>query len=158
MSNMLLVRCISERESVPGQIIVGKKYWIYTPSAWKDSDGDEYAEVYLDEAKEHKVGNMLTKHFEPVYRYLNCGGSLSSYVNTHIGFLLKDIITWCVRQPSGNSLADNVIMYIHDNHLDTNENMEKEFVVNSIPVREFIKRGMAEEYTKYMGYSLYCID
>ena len=39
---MLLVRCISERETIPGHLVVGKKYWIYTPSTWKDSDGDEY--------------------------------------------------------------------------------------------------------------------
>lgn len=158
MSNMLLVRCISKRETIPGQLVVGKKYWIYTPSTWKDSDGDEYAEIYLDEDREYKVGMMLTKHFEPIYRYLNYGGSLSSYVNDHIGFLLKDIIAWCIKQPSGNSLASNVIMYIHDNHLDTKENMEKEFAVRSTPVREFVKNGIAEEYMTYMGYSVYCIE
>lgn len=76
-----------------------------------------------------------------LYRYLNYGGSLSSYINSHIGFLLKDIIGWCVNEPSGNSLASNVIRYIHDNHLDVAENMEKEFVVNSIPFREFERSG-----------------
>ena len=65
---MLLVRCISERETIPGHLVVGKKYWIYTPSTWKDSDGDEYAEIYLDEDREYKVGMMLTKHFEPIYQ------------------------------------------------------------------------------------------
>lgn len=54
--------------------------------------------------------------------------------------------------------ASNVIRYIHDNHLDVSENMEKEFVVNSLPFREFAERGMEKEYEKYMGYSLYCID
>ena len=156
--SMRLVRCVSERKQVPCQLAVGKKYWIDDSTLWKDLDGDEYAQVYLDEDKQYKIGNMLTSHFKTIYRYLNFGGSLSSYVNTHIGFLLKDIIAWCVKQPSGNSLASNVIRYIHDNHLNTKENMEKEFVVNSIPVREFVKRGMGEEYIKYMGYSLYCIE
>lgn len=156
--SMRLVRCVSERKKMPGQIVVGKKYWIDDCTTWKDSDGDKYAQVYLDEDKQHRVGDMLTSHFETIYRYLNYGGSLSSYINSHIGFLLKDIIRWCVNEPSGNSLANNVIMYIHDNHLDITENMEKEFVVNSIPFREFAERGMKNEYEKYMGYSLYCID
>lgn len=156
--SMRLVRCISEREKMKGQIVVGKKYWIDESTSYKDSYGDEYAQVYLDEDKQHGVGNMPTSHFEAIYRYLNYGGSLSSYINSHIGFLLKDIIRWCVNEPSGNSLASNVIRYIHDNHLDVAENMEKEFVVNSIPFREFAKRGMESEYEEYMGYSLYCID
>lgn len=155
---MKLVKCIEERANFPGQISKGSRYWIDESSVWKDSDGDEYAQVYLDEDKQHWVGNMLTSHFEAIYRYLNYGGSLSSYINSHIGFLLKDIIGWCVNEPSGNSLASNVIRYIHDNHLDVAENMEKEFVVNSIPFREFARRGMESEYEKYMGYSLYCID
>lgn len=154
---MRLVRCISERKTMPGQLVVGKKYWIDDSTAWKDSDGDEYAQVYLDEAKENRVGDMLTSHFETIYRYLNYGASLSDYLNTHMGFLLKDIISWCLNNPN-HSLANNLVLYIHDNKLDTAENMEKEFVVNSVPFKEFAERGMQEEYTKYMGYSMYCID
>lgn len=158
MNKMRLVRCISERKSMPDQLVVGKKYWIDESTAWKDSDGDEYAQVYLDEDKQYRVGDMLTSHFETVYRYLNYGESLCNYVNSHIGFLLKDIIAWCVKQSICNSLADNLILYISDNHLDIAENMEKEFVVNSVSFREFAERGMEKEYGKYMGYSLYCID
>ena len=36
--------------------------------------------------------------------------------------------------------------------------MEKEFVINSIPFKEFKDRDEEKEYMKYMGYSLYCID
>ncbi len=154
---MRLVRCISERKTMPGQLIVGKKYWIDDSTAWKDSDGDEYAQIYLDEAKEHRVGDMLTSHFKTIYRYLNYGGSLSSYINTHTGFLLKDIISWCLNNQE-HQLSEKLILYIHDNKLDKKENMEKEFVVNSISFREFAERGMEEEYMKYMGYSMYCID
>ena len=154
---MRLVRCISERKTMPGQLVVGKKYWIDDSTAWKDSDGDEYAQVYLDEAKENRVGDMLTNHFETIYRYLNYGASLSTYLNTHTGFLLKDIISWCLNNPN-HSLACNLILYIHDNKIDTAENMEKEFVVNSVPFKEFVERGMEEEYMKYKGYSMYCID
>lgn len=154
---MELVRCISERKSMPEQITVGKKYWVDYSTAWRDHDGDEYARVYLDEAKKHRVGELMTSNFQIVYRYLNYGESLGNYVNSHIGFLLKDIIRWCLNNP-GHSLANNLIKYIHENKLNIEENMEKEFVVNSIPYKEFAERGMEEEYMKYMGYSMYCID
>lgn len=157
--SMRLVRCICERNQMPGQIVVGKKYWIDDSTTWEDSDGDEYAQVYLDEYKQHKVGNMLTSHFKTIYRYLNYGVSLSNYINSNIGFLLKDIIRWCVvNESSENPLASNLILYISDKHLDAAENMEKEFVVNSVSFREFVERGMEKEYEKYMGYSLYCMD
>lgn len=154
---MRLVRCISERKTMPQQLVLGKKYWIDDSTTWKDSDGDEYAQVYLDESKENLIGDMCTSHFETIYRYLNYGASLSTYVNTKTGFLLKDIIGWCLNNP-GHSLAKNLILYIHDNKLDISENMEKEFIVNSIPFKEFVERGKEEEYMKYMGYSMYCID
>ena len=154
---MELVRCINEREIIKGQLVVGKKYWIDNSTRYKDADGDEYAKVYLDEAKENYVGNMLTKHFEIVYRYLNYGSSLLGYVNTKTAFLLKDIIAWCLNNPD-HLLAEKLIFYIHDNKLDVPENMEKEFVVNSTPFREYAERGMEEAYMKYMGYSMYCIE
>ena len=154
---MRLVRCVSERKAIQSQLVVGKKYWIDDSTAWKDSDGNVYAQVYLDEARENLVGNMDTSYFVSIYRYLNYGGSLATYINTHTGFLLKDIISWCLNKP-GDSLANNLISYIHDNNLDVSENMEKEFVVNSVPFKEFVDRGMEEEYMKYMGYSMYCID
>ncbi len=68
---MRLVRCISERKVMPGQLVVGKKYWVDESTVWKDPDGDEYAQVYLDEAKEYRVGDMLTSHFELVGGYRN---------------------------------------------------------------------------------------
>ena len=61
---MNLVECVSERKSMPGQLKVGEKYWIDYSSSYKDSDGDEYATVYLDEAKQCRVGVMLTSHFK----------------------------------------------------------------------------------------------
>ena len=154
---MELVRCISERNINKGQLTVGKKYWMDVSTKYKDTDGDEYAQIYLDEDKTKYVGNMHTSHFEIVYRYLNYGDSLSNYINSHIGFLLKDIIGWCLNN-SNHSLAEHLILYIHDNKLDVPENMEKDFVVNSVPFKEFAERGMEEEYMKYMGYSMYCID
>lgn len=150
---MELVRCITERDSNKGQLVVGNIYWMDASTAYKDSDGDEYAKIYLDEAKTQYVGNLLTIHFEIVYRYLNYGASLSNYINTNVGFLLKDIIGWCLNN-SNHSLAEHLILYIHDNKLDIPENMEKEFVVNSKPFREFAEHGMEEEYMKYMGYSV----
>ena len=60
---------------------------------------------------------------------------------------MKDIISWRLNNPE-HSLADNLIRYIHENNLDINENMEKDFVVNSVPYKEFAERGMEEEYMK----------
>lgn len=61
---MTRARCISERKSIPDQIKVGNEYWIDESTAWKDHDGDEYAQVYLDKDKEHRVGDLLISHFE----------------------------------------------------------------------------------------------
>ena len=52
---MELVRCISERKTNKGQLTVGKKYWMDVSTKYKDSDGDEYAQIYLDEAKTQKI-------------------------------------------------------------------------------------------------------
>ena len=154
---MELVRCINERNTNKGQLMIGRKYWMDVSSKYKDIDGDEYAQIYLDEDRTKYVGNMLTSHFEIVQRCLNYGDSLSIYINSHIGFLLKDIIGWCLNNPN-HSLSEHLILYIRDNKLDVLENMEKDFVVNSVPFREFVERGMEEEYMRYMGCSMYCID
>lgn len=154
---MELVRCISERKSMPEQITVGKKYWIDYSTAWKDHDGDEYAQVYLDEAKEHRVGELMTSHFETVYRYLNYGESLTHYLNSHTGFLLKDIIRWCLNNKN-TTIAGNLMKYICDNQLDVEENMEKDFTVNYASYGESTERGMIAEYLMYHGYSMNCID
>ena len=100
---MELVRCISERKSMPEQITVGKKYWIDYSTAWKDHDGDEYAQVYLDEAKEHRVGELMTSHFETVYRYLNYGESLTHYVNSRL----------CLNWFSSKGFPKNTFELIH---------------------------------------------
>ena len=154
---MELVRCISERKSNPDQITIGKKYWIDYSTAWKDSDGDEYALVYLDEEKKHLVGKLKTSHFQIIYRYLNYGSSLGYYVNSHTSFLLKDIVSWCLRNQE-HLIANILLRYIRNNKLDVEENMEKVFEVNRIPYREFAKRGMTDEYKEYMGLFLCCID
>lgn len=161
-NTMRLVRCISKvvlvrGKIIPSQLVVGKKYWIDDSTIRKDYYGDEYAQVYLDEAGKNRVGDMRTSYFETIYRYLNYGVPLSTYINTHTGFLLKDIISWCLNNPH-HSLANHLIMYIHDNKLNTADNMEKEFVVNHVSAKEFAERGMIEKYMKYMGYSIQCVE
>ena len=42
--------------------------------------------------------------------------------------------------------------------LFTKENMGKEFIVNSHPYKSFAEKGMLDEYEKYLGYSMKCID
>ena len=61
---MKLVRCVSERKTNPSQIIVGNQYWIDENSIYKDSDNDEFVQVYLDESKQYPIGNMLISHFK----------------------------------------------------------------------------------------------
>ena len=65
---MKLVKCISERESLPKQIETGKTYYFDETSIYVDTDGDEYAKIYNDQYRKSFVGNMLTKHFcEPCF-------------------------------------------------------------------------------------------
>ena len=62
--NMMLVTCISERETNKGQITIGKKYMIDRLSIWIDRDGDAYGEVFGMDG--YRVGDMLLRHFMPV--------------------------------------------------------------------------------------------
>lgn len=63
---MKKVKCISIRETEPNQIKVGQNYFIDETSKYVESDGDEYATVYEDEAGTKVVANMLTSHFTEV--------------------------------------------------------------------------------------------
>lgn len=64
MNNMCLVRCIEERQTNTKQINKGELYWIDDSTRYRDSDGDEYGEIYLDEEKTRYIGNLRTSHFE----------------------------------------------------------------------------------------------
>lgn len=64
MSNMRLVRCIEGRQTNPEQISKGKLYWIDDNTRYKDADGNEYGEIYLDEEKTRYIGNLKTRHFK----------------------------------------------------------------------------------------------
>lgn len=64
MSNMRLVRCVEERQTNPEQISKGKLYWIDDNTRYRDFDGDEYGEIYLDEEKTRYIGNLKTRHFK----------------------------------------------------------------------------------------------
>lgn len=154
---MILAKCISEIKSEQNQTIINKKYWIDDNTVQKDVHGDRHADIYLDKNKEYFFGNMNLNHFQIVYNYLEYGSSLVTYINTNQGFMLKDIIKWCCNN-SNYQLAGKLIMYIHENHLDIDENLEKEFVVKSEPYKSFKERKMIDEYMKYLGYSLHCID
>lgn len=155
------VRCISERKTNPEQIKVGLIYFIDEDSIYTDNEGDTYADVYSDRSKEHLVGKLLKKHFVR-YQNLSCD-NLSYYINYHQGFLLRDIIDWCETHSHKRStidryqLAEKLLEYINDNGLNTEENMDKQYIVNHVPFNEFASRDKAEEYRKYLGYSMYCV-
>ena len=60
---MKIVKCVSERTRIKGQLEVGSYYWMDETTKYKDGDGDEYATIYFDENKIHKIGNLLCSHF-----------------------------------------------------------------------------------------------
>ena len=118
---------------------------------------DEYGNIYADEEKKNLIGTMNLSHFQEDYRSINHGVSLSCFENTKTSFMLKDIIGWCLKNVNSNALAENVINYIYDNGLDKPENQEKEYILNHVPLCEFVKRNQEAEYEKYGGYHLYCV-
>jgi len=64
---MKKVKCISERETRKGQLVVGGTYWIDESSAFVDVELDEYANIYADEAKTKFIGTLNTEHFSDSY-------------------------------------------------------------------------------------------
>lgn len=60
---MKIVKC-TERTSIKGQLEVGCYYWMDETTKHKDTDGDEYAMIYYDKIKAHKIGYLLCGHFE----------------------------------------------------------------------------------------------
>lgn len=71
---MKLVRCIEEKTKFPGQISMGTRYWMDEDSIWKDSDGDEYATVYIYHipSEKYKLGQFKTSHFEIEHSCKQC--------------------------------------------------------------------------------------
>ena len=63
---MMLVECISERETMPGQITVGEKYWIDRDSIFIDQDGDAYGTVYST-SESKRIGVLKLSHFKSVH-------------------------------------------------------------------------------------------
>lgn len=59
--SILPVRCISIRDTVPEQVVVGQQYSIDRLSIWIDADGDAYGVVY--DRIGNRVGEMQLKHF-----------------------------------------------------------------------------------------------
>lgn len=157
MSIMCLVRCIEERETNPMQLTKGKLYWIDDSTRYKDGDGTEYVQVYLDEEKTKYVGNLSKSHFKNVYRYLRYGLSLFGSDCADTGHLLEDIIYYCVHNTNCVD-ANAVLRYIQDNKLDTAENWHKEYIVKHVPFKEFEKSGKGADYQQYFGYYLYCVS
>lgn len=154
-----LVKCISIREDFPEQIKIGKKYWIDPASLWTDGDGDEWIKVYssLDNKEKNFIAQMKLEHFQTIYPILHyC--SLEGFVNTHTEFPLIYIIDWCKNNIPYHQLARKLLEYIKDKDLNTEENLLKDYVVNSIPFKEFEKAGNLDEYQKYLGYDLYCVE
>lgn len=154
---MELVKCVSTRSNCLGQLVIGKKYWIDNKSKYADEDGDTYVEVYADEDKKQFIGRLLMGHFMPVKMPLKHGASLLHYVNTRIGFMLCDIVTWCKNNPE-HALSTSIMRYINDNNLDAPENQYSDFIVNHVPFTAYHERGKADDYSRYMGYYLYCVE
>lgn len=152
---MQLVRCKSIRETNPIQIQKGKLYWLDEASLDVDNDGDEFAVIYADVEGTQYVGVLNTKHFIKDYQYVKLGMSLNAFVNNEEeGVLLEDILGWCEKQPAGNTLASNVLKYIKDKGIDTEENRHKEYFIKSMPIAAFEHTDKPSDYVAYMGYSV----
>lgn len=61
---MIIVECISIRESMPDQIKVGTKYKLDPATIEGDSDGDWYGTIY--DMNVCKIGQLMLKHFKSV--------------------------------------------------------------------------------------------
>lgn len=83
--------------------------------------------------------------------------NIESTIDTKREVALKDIINWCSSHPT-HQAAEKLMLIITDEKLNTDENMEKMFIINHIPFEEFLKAGKAYGYLKYLGYSLYCVS
>lgn len=62
---MLLVKCISIRESNPKQIQINKSYYIDTTTLHSDLDGEWYGKIYSkkDNDNYYYIGNLSLRHF-----------------------------------------------------------------------------------------------
>lgn len=71
---MKIVKCINERLTHPGQIMIGNQYWMDENSIWKDSDGNEYAAFYSSHIpiEMYKIGYLKTSHFEILHDCTQC--------------------------------------------------------------------------------------
>ena len=110
---MTRARCISERKLMPNQIKVGNEYWIDESTAWKDHDGDEYAQVYLDKDKEHRVGGLLTSHFE----------TLESNSNNYYEVNKMVKVTKCINVYSDMNTFDDFCIIVSDNVFEKAEDI-----------------------------------
>lgn len=151
---MECVRCIERRETMPNQLEEGKLYWLDEDSKYIDPDGDTYATIYRDAEATKEIGVLHIKHFRTDYKQIKYGLSLNAYLNTNQGILLEDIIDCCVKNAINDSVARNILKYIKDRKLDTLENMQKEFLIKSNPLKYYEENGRVEEYAAYFGYSV----
>ena len=63
--NKILVKCISERRSVPGQLTVDQLYIMDLDSLCECKIHDEYADIYLCNKDDVCIGTFETIHFIP---------------------------------------------------------------------------------------------
>ncbi len=61
LATCMSVICISERKSMPGQIVVGERYTLDRQTIYIDSDGDAFGVFY--DARRNRVGNLRLSHF-----------------------------------------------------------------------------------------------
>ena len=151
-----LVRCINKNEFCKNLIEIGNKYWIDYKKSITNDNSEEFVYVYSNNDEKNFVGILNLNHFEIIYRNLKYM-SLCGFINTNTSFLLIDIIEWCTKN-TYNQLSGELLRYIKDNELYTTENIYKEFIVKSKPLQAFIDEGNGNEYMKYLGYSLECVE
>ena len=155
--NMRLVRCISKRQMIPDQLVVGKYYWMDVDTFYTENnnvsvafdngiimpENEGLAEIYLNQDRSEFVGNMMVKHFVFVNRldkHYNLDYRVVS--ETCDTFPLIDIVEWCLwhQNFAHNPTAAHLLDHISKARLleglsENKDGLYNEYIVKYIPPR-----------------------
>lgn len=140
----------------------GKRYFcnLEDDSSVEIKPFTKYVMMYSSNSmsKETYVGYFNIDLFEK-YENLLLNESLMNFINTDCSFTLKDIKDWCKNPLNRSSiLAEMILRYITDHYSYAKQCAlkSKRFKVRYKLFRK--TEYSTEEYEKYMGYFLECVD
>jgi hypothetical protein len=151
--------CIEERDGFNKQTIKNRIYWVDETSIFEDDDA-KYGVVYRDAEMQTEIGVLNMARFRAYIDYLCYCDSISRYINSEDGILLKDVIVAYARACERNEYHPTLyklMKYATEHNYNKPEYYNKEFLVKSISFQEAVQSGdVAKEidYQEYLGYSL----